>query len=492
MVGPLRARLRRARGRRRSSTGRRPATATSSCSRPRACPRCRSTGTRCWRRCSAWVGAGLLAYRLADLVLARGRAAAGARAAAARRRARRRPSPRRWAASGGCSPRAVALVALTGAFAGSTAVFNSTYQQQAEVDARLTNGADVTVTESPGAQRRARGAPRGSRRSRASQRRAAPAPLRLRRRRPPGPLRRAPGDDRRRRQAAGRAGSHGGSAAGLMGAARASARLGVLVSAETVQRLPAAPGRPAPAAAPGRPHASSFTTVPFHYAGVAKEFPTAPTDSFLVANAAYVARATGSDAVGAFLVQTDGTEPGAPWRRAVRAAVGRPAQVTDIAAPAQGRRLEPDRRRALGADQGRARLRARARRRPPPGSRSALGFRERRRTFALATALGATAAPARRLRLGRVRCSSTAGGLGARRRGRRGDLACMLVKVLTGVFDPPPDALAVPWAYLGGRAWRSRSPPSAPRAPRRCARCAGPRSRSCASCETGRPLRSPR
>lgn len=26
----------------------------------------------------------------------------------------------------------------------------------------------------------------------------------------------------------------------------------------------------------------------------------------------------------------------------------------------------------------------------------------------------------------------------------------MLVKVLTGVFDPPPDSLAVPWAYLAG------------------------------------------
>ncbi len=37
--------------------------------------------------------------------------------------------------------KAVALVALTAAFAGSTAIFNSTYKQQAEVDARLTNGA---------------------------------------------------------------------------------------------------------------------------------------------------------------------------------------------------------------------------------------------------------------------------------------------------------------------------------------------------------------
>ena len=25
----------------------------------------------------------------------------------------------------------------------------------------------------------------------------------------------------------------------------------------------------------------------------------------------------------------------------------------------------------------------------------------------------------------------------------------MLIKVLSGVFDPPPDALAVPWGYLG-------------------------------------------
>ena len=27
-------------------------------------------------------------------------------------------------------------------------------------------------------------------------------------------------------------------------------------------------------------------------------------------------------------------------------------------------------------------------------------------------------------------------------------ISWMLIKVLTGVFDPPPGALAVPWAYL--------------------------------------------
>jgi putative ABC transport system permease protein len=97
-----------------------------------------------------WVGAGLLAWRLADLVLSRGRRLV---AIAARPLAGRIASPvaatmsrqRRLLA------RAVVLVGLTLSFAASTAVFNATYRQQAGVDARLTNGGDVTVTESPGA-----------------------------------------------------------------------------------------------------------------------------------------------------------------------------------------------------------------------------------------------------------------------------------------------------------------------------------------------------
>ena len=95
-----------------SSTGRHPRTATSSCSRPRAWRRCRSTGTRCPP--PFWGGR----LRIADV-------------------SARRSAP--------LLARAAALVALTAAFAGST------YQAQAEVDARLSNGADVTVTESPAA-----------------------------------------------------------------------------------------------------------------------------------------------------------------------------------------------------------------------------------------------------------------------------------------------------------------------------------------------------
>ena len=41
--------------------------------------------------------------------------------------------------------RTLMLIALTIAFAASTSAFNQTYQQQAAVDAKLTNGADVTA-----------------------------------------------------------------------------------------------------------------------------------------------------------------------------------------------------------------------------------------------------------------------------------------------------------------------------------------------------------
>jgi len=75
-----------------------------------------------------------------------------------------------------------------------------------------------------------------------------------------------------------------------------------------------------------------------------------------------------------------------------------------------------------------------------------LGLADRRRTFAIAHALGA-----RSRQLGGFvwteTCFVTAGGiaLGAI---AAGGLTWMLVKLLTGVFDPPPAHAAVPWAYL--------------------------------------------
>jgi putative ABC transport system permease protein len=76
----------------------------------------------------------------------------------------------------------------------------------------------------------------------------------------------------------------------------------------------------------------------------------------------------------------------------------------------------------------------------------ALGFSERRRTFAIASALGA-----RRRQLAAFVWSEallvSVGGIVIGVLIGWG-LAYVIVKILTGVFDPPPDSLSIPWSYL--------------------------------------------
>lgn len=387
-----------------------------------------------------WIGAGLLAYRIADLVLVRGRTPlarlfrplAGELAptvAATMRRQRR------------LLARAGTLVALTAAFAASTAVFNSTYKQQAEVDARLTNGADVTVTESPGARV---GPGDGARLARVPGVKSV-EPLQHRFAYVGADLQDLYGVRPQTIGAAGRLQSswfQGGTAKQLI-ATLARRPDSVLVAAETVKDFQLQPGDTLRLRLQnGR--TKQFTTVPFHYVGVAKEFPTAPTDSFLVANADYVAKRTGSDAVGTFLVQTDGTPPKQVAAR-LRTTVGTSAQVTDIQTSRRvvGSNLTAVELSGLTkVELGFALVLAAA----ASGLTLGLGLQERRRTFAIAAALGARAR-----QLGGFVWSESAfvtgGGLAL------GALIAvviseMLVKVLTGVFDPPPDALAVPWGYL--------------------------------------------
>lgn len=77
----------------------------------------------------------------------------------------------------------------------------------------------------------------------------------------------------------------------------------------------------------------------------------------------------------------------------------------------------------------------------------ALGLTERRRTYALASALGARRRQIAAFIVGEAALVGIAGLalgwlVGAA-------LSQMLVKVLNGVFDPPPTSLAVPYASLG-------------------------------------------
>jgi putative ABC transport system permease protein len=235
----------------------------------------------------------------------------------------------------------------------------------------------------------------------------------------------------------------GGTASGLMHTL-ATRPDGLLVSEETVHDFQLHPGDLVRLRLQdGR--TKQLKTVPFHYVGVAKEFPTAPKDSFFVANADYVARSSGSDAVGSFLLQTGGNDPAQVARR-VRSVVGTGAAVTDIA----------EQRQVVGSNLTAVELSGLTRVElafalvlavAASGLALGLGFRERRRTFAIAAALGA-----RRRQLGGFVWSESlfvAGGgvvLGA---ALAVGLTWLLVKVLTGVFDPPPDTVAIPWGYLG-------------------------------------------
>jgi putative ABC transport system permease protein len=390
----------------------------------------------------AWIGAGLLAYRIADLVLVRGRTPL----AALMRPIGGQLAPT-VAATMGRQRRmlagAVTLVALTAAFAGSTAVFNATYKQQAEADARLSNGADVSVAESPGTIV----GPSGANALAKVPGVKSIEPLQHRFVYVGADLQDLYGVRPASILSAGKLQDgwfQGGTAKALM-KTLAQRPDNLLVSQETVKDFQLHPGATVRLRLQDGV-TKQLKTIQFHYVGVAKEFPTAPKDSFLIANQAYIAKATGSDAVGTFLVQTDGTNPATVAGR-IRKQVGTSAAVTDIVTQRKviGSNLTAVELSGLTrVELGFALILAIA----ASGLALGLGFNERRRSFAIASALGA-----RRRQLGAFVWGESAfvaiGGLLLGTVIAVG-ITDMLIKVLTGVFDPPPDFLSIPWTYLGG------------------------------------------
>jgi putative ABC transport system permease protein len=185
--------------------------------------------------------------------------------------------------------------------------------------------------------------------------------------------------------------------------------------------------------------------VPFHYAGIVNEFPTAPRDSFFVANASYVAARTGDASAGEFLVTTNGTPPPQVASR-LRAMLGPTAAVSDITTTRQviaSTLTAVDLSGLTKVELSFALALALA----ATGLLLMLGFTERRRTFALARVLGAHPRQLGGFVWSEVLVTGVAGATLGTLAGWF--LSLMLVKVLTGVFDPPPSHLSVPWAYLG-------------------------------------------
>ncbi|MET7642945.1 FtsX-like permease family protein [Streptomyces sp. NPDC005426] len=386
-----------------------------------------------------WIGAALLLWRLAIVVLAHGRrplarlarpltgTLAGTTAASMSRQ--RRPLAR-----------AIVLLALALSFAASTATFNATYRQQAEVDAKLSNGADVTVTQSPGV---SVGPGAGSALKVAGVRHV--EPLQHRFAYVGADLQDLYGVQPSTITSATSlqdAYFAGGTAKSLMNklAVRPES---LLVSEETVKDFQLTLGDTVNLRLQDT-RTKALRTVPFHYAGVVKEFPTAPKDSFFVANATYIAKTTGSNAVGAFLVDTGGTHQKSVANQ-LRQQVGTSATVTDVTQTRStvGSSLTSvDLAGLTRIELGFAVLLAAA----SGGIVLALGLAERRRTFAIATVLGATRRQLRGLVLSEAAVMTAGGLLGGALIGWA--LSQMLIKVLTGVFDPPPSVIAVPWAYL--------------------------------------------
>ena len=387
-----------------------------------------------------WLAAGLLGWRLTDVLLGPGQRLLGrllrpfagnlsGTVAAMMGRQRR------------VVGRSAVLVGLALSFAVSTATFNATYHQQAEADAQLTNGADVTVTESPGT--------------------AVPASYGTKLAQVPGVQAVAPmlhrfayvGADLQNLYGI-KAGSisqattlqdpyfQGGSAQTLL--RRLAARPdGVLVSAETVKDYQLSLGNLIRLRLQDQVR-HTYRTISFHYVGIVNEFPTAPKDSFLVANAGYVAQQTGSPAVGTFLVSTGGQHlgqvasairrtagPGAAVKtlNSARGSVGSSLTAVDLSGLT---RLELSFALVIAAAAG--------------GLVIGLGLNERRRSTAVATAIGASPRQLRQLSLGEPLFVTVSGMLIGAVGGSA--IAYLLIKVLTGVFDPPPASAAVPWSYL--------------------------------------------
>jgi putative ABC transport system permease protein len=387
-----------------------------------------------------WAGAGLLVLRIGNAALKYGRKAlasllsgfagpvSGAVAASLSRQRRR-------VAAG------IALTALAFAFATSTAIFNTSYQGQARVDAELTNGADVTVTGTT----------------------AAPAgPLLDKLKVIPGvtaiqgmqhrfayvgnDLQDLYGVDPATIGTAttmSNAFFQNGNAKATL-AELAKAPEGILVSDETMKDFQLSLGDNINLRMQGPDH--QYHIVPFRFAGVIREFPTAPRDSFLIANAAYVAKMTGVPSVEVALMRTSG-DTASVKQAAIALAKDIPGvRVTDLSDATHLigssltsvdlgglTRLELTFAVLLVAGAG--------------GLVLAVGLADRRRSFAILSALGAKPQALASFIWSEALIIFVAGAVLGIATGM--GVAYILVKVLEGVFDPPPESLAVPFSYLG-------------------------------------------
>jgi putative ABC transport system permease protein len=383
-----------------------------------------------------WIGATLLLVRLRGRALAwTARRVAGGRAQTLRGfllvSAGRR---------GSAINRGLIVVGLLLAFGVNLGIFTATYDQQATVDAQLTLGADVTASAPPGI---------------AGQHNLAGTIAQV-----PGVEAATPVDHSYAyvgpdlqdtfginpssfTRATSLRDSYfiGGTAAQLM--SRLQSRPdGILVSKETIADYSLNLGDLLRLRV--LDHSTGhFNVVPFHVIGVVQEFPSAPKDSFMVANLSYLSAA--DHAGGPNIVFAMAGDPPATAARIAAATRADGTIVKDISQQAKdtvSSITTVDLRGISKILEAFTVLLAAA----AMALFIALGQVERRQEFATMAALGAKARIIRLFSWSEAGIVLAAGLLLAGLLGWL--LSEMLIAMLQHVFDPPPDTLAVPWRYL--------------------------------------------
>jgi putative ABC transport system permease protein len=380
-----------------------------------------------------WLGAALLLVRLRGRFLELlARRAAGGRATTWRG-FRLVSAGRRGAAIN----RGLLVTGLLLAFGVNLGLFAATYDQQARVDAQLTLGADVVAT-----------APHGAIRQRA--------------------LAQIPGvagtttldhsyayvgpdlqdifgiDPRTLTHGTSLRDSYflGGSAGQMMARLR-STHDGVLVSKETISDYSLRAGDLLKLRALDRA-TGRFKVVRFHVVGVVQEFPSAPRDSFMVANLPYLEHATHDPGPNVLFVRTSG-DPVGVAKRVASASRTQGTLVKNIrqqTAQTVSSITTVDLAGISRIEEGFAIALAAA----AMALFVAVALAERRQEFATMAALGASLrqiagflwTETALVLVAAVALAVLLGWL----------LAEMLAAMLQHAFDPPPDHLAAPWPFL--------------------------------------------
>ena len=386
-----------------------------------------------------WLGATLLLVRLRGRIVA----AAAGRLAGGRATSMRGFLAVSASRRGAAINRGLIVVGLLLAFGVNLGIFSATYDHQAKVDAQLTLGADVVATAPPGvaAKRDLAGriaAVPGVKATTALDHSYAYV----------GPdLQDTYGiDPQSFTKATTLRDSYflDGSAKQMM-SRLATTRDGILVSKETITDFSLRPGDLLKLRVLDQ-GSGSFRVVPFHVVGVVQEFPSAPKDSFMVTNLAYLQAASHGTGPNIVFAKASG-DPTALAKRVASATKSDGTKVENIdhqTAQTVSSITTVDLTGISHIEEAFVILLA-------AGAMAlfvALGIAERRQELATMASLGA---PLREI--GAFIWSEAAIVLGAGMvlaAGLGWLLSKMLVAMLQHVFDPPPDSLAIPWGFLAG------------------------------------------